>query len=81
VALFALLVLGAAGGIVYVVDQVRETMSTRQDQNPPVPPTQPSQPIADSRPAPRFPPNRLIREGFSPRDKPEGTTTSPKADG
>jgi hypothetical protein len=56
-------------------------MSTRHDHDPPVPPTQPSQPIADSRPAPRFPPNRLIREGFSPRDKPEATATSPKVDG
>jgi len=75
ITLFVLLVSWSAGGVFYVVDQVRDSMTNpRQTQQPAAPA---SQGQTGNRPAtpPAFPPNRVVREGYSPTERPVANTT------
>jgi hypothetical protein len=72
VALFALLVFWALGGATYIADQVSNGMTTPSNQNQPSPSQTSNEQTDENRPqAPRFPPNRLIREGRAPTEKGE----------
>jgi len=77
IALFVLLVAWSFGGVVYVIDQVRDGMTNPRQTQQPVPPAASQGQTGTGRPTnpPAFPPNRVIREGHEPTERPVANTT------